>query len=31
MVYAQRKGLPLESVGVDVVRDASEERKGSTA
>ncbi|AKP88251.1 OsmC family protein [Achromobacter sp. SIMBA_011] len=28
MVYAQRKGLPLESVGVDVVRDASEERKG---
>ena len=30
MVYAQRKGLPLESVGVDVVRDASEERKGST-
>ena len=25
------QGLPLESVGVDVVRDASEERKGSTA
>ena len=28
MVYAQRKGLPLESVGVEVVRDAGEERKG---
>lgn len=28
MVYAQRKGLPLQAVDVDVVRDASEERKG---
>lgn len=28
MVYAQRKGLPLTSVDVEVVRDASEERKG---
>lgn len=28
MLYAQRKGLPLTSVDVDVVRDAGEERKG---
>lgn len=28
MVYAQRKGLPLRSMDVEVVRDASEERKG---
>ena len=26
--YAQRKEMPLESIDVDVVRDASEERKG---
>lgn len=28
MVYARRKGLPLEAVDVEVVRDASEERRG---
>src|SRR3546814_15769677 len=28
MLYAQRKEIPLESVDVDVVRDAGEERKG---
>lgn len=28
MLYAQRKQMPLTSVEVDVVRDASEERKG---
>lgn len=28
MWYARRKGLPLQSVDVDVVRDGSEERKG---
>jgi len=28
MLYAQRKEMPLESVDVDVVRDAGEERKG---
>jgi len=28
MWYAQRKEIPLESVDVDVVRDAGEERKG---
>ncbi|OZI47664.1 osmotically inducible protein OsmC [Bordetella genomosp. 5] len=28
MVYAQRKQIPLESVDVEVVRDASDERRG---
>ena len=29
LVYAQRKGIPVEEIEVTVDRDASEERKGT--